>query len=635
MVEGPGAARIPLLGSYVAKQCPVRAQNDHDAALADLDVEEPSPAQQERMDGGNTFERRIFDFMLGALGERCLEIPDGPPGDMQAATLAAMAAGREVILGGWLPSDEEARRTGRPDILVRAAARASTAYLPVDVKHHKFTQAGPGSMAVSTLSRPFLWAAGLTDRVTCRPDRRFQDGLQLAHYWRMLEACGFAPDRRPVGAIVDSSESVWWLNLDDDVLQWPGGGDDDVVSLLGWYDRAFAERVAVVARTLARNEDPSLPRAVAPWHHEECGLCPWRQVCRTELESVDDVSLVPRLGSADRARLAAHGITTVAGLAALDWDTARLVRDLAATSLSIDGLRAATLGADPSAPLHSVVGARRPAVLRALDGAGAVTVADLDRLDPVTEALASAQSGLCDQIDQARVLWSGVPHRARGQGHLEVPRGDVEVDVDMESTAAGAYLWGALTTLRAPVPGVEEGYRPFATFDPLSDLEAGKVFREFWQWLTDLRRQAAQAGRTVRVYCYSRAAEEGQMRRALASGVRGLPPTGELESFLVSEEWVDLLATVRPRLVTCGGFGLKELAASAGFSYRDQSPSGDESMVWYRRAVSDDPEDDPAGHRRRLLAYNEDDVRATLAVREWLDRDGDRLPALEDWTAPA
>jgi predicted RecB family nuclease len=52
-------------------------------------------------------------------------------------------------------------------------------------------------------------------------------------------------------------------------------------------------------------------------------------------------------------------------------------------------------------------------------------------------------------------------------------------------------------------------------------------------------------------------------------------------------------------------------------------------MLWWREAV--DPDATPAGReaaRTRLLAYNADDVRATLHVREWLTREGPRVGAV-------
>ena len=53
-------------------------------------------------------------------------------------------------------------------------------------------------------------------------------------------------------------------------------------------------------------------------------------------------------------------------------------------------------------------------------------------------------------------------------------------------------------------------------------------------------------------------------------------------------------------------------------------------MVRYAEAVGDPDEVTRAEARRWLLEYNEDDVRATATVREWLDRDGRRLPSVEE-----
>lgn len=58
----------------------------------------------------------------------------------------------------------------------------------------------------------------------------------------------------------------------------------------------------------------------------------------------------------------------------------------------------------------------------------------------------------------------------------------------------------------------------------------------------------------------------------------------------------------------------------AGFQWRDEDPGGDQSTVWYERAVSHPDQGVREENRARLLAYNEDDVKATAAIREWLTR---------------
>ena len=82
---------------------------------------------------------------------------------------------------------------------------------------------------------------------------------------------------------------------------------------------------------------------------------------------------------------------------------------------------------------------------------------------------------------------------------------------------------------------------------------------------------------------------------------------------MASPSWVDLYRVFDTQLITGDRVGLKRVASLAGFSWRDEDPGGAQSMVWYEQAVQGDGQ-----ARQRLLAYNEDDVRATLALRDWL-----------------
>ena len=57
-------------------------------------------------------------------------------------------------------------------------------------------------------------------------------------------------------------------------------------------------------------------------------------------------------------------------------------------------------------------------------------------------------------------------------------------------------------------------------------------------------------------------------------------------------------------------------------------------MVSYIEATSDPDETVRAGAQRWILDYNEDDVRATAALREWLDQRASLLPSIEDAHRP-
>ncbi|MBB1045490.1 TM0106 family RecB-like putative nuclease, partial [Dietzia sp. DQ11-44] len=209
-----------------------------------------------------------------------------------------------------------------------------------------------------------------------------------------------------------------------------------------------------------------------------------------------------------------------------------------------------------------------------------------------------------------------------------IPRADVEVDVDLESHLDdGAYLWGTLLTLRDGRRLEAEGYRPFATWARLPDPDEGRSFAEFWRWLTGIRDRAEGQGRTFRAYCYSRSAENGWMLstatrfgpEGTVAVVRGVPSVSEVRGFISSPQWVDVHEAVATQFVSTSGLGLKVVAPVAGFHWRDPDAGGEQSIGWYRDAQASRGVERDSG-RERILAYNEDDVRATRAVREWISR---------------
>ena len=63
------------------------------------------------------------------------------------------------------------------------------------------------------------------------------------------------------------------------------------------------------------------------------------------------------------------------------------------------------------------------------------------------------------------------------------------------------------------------------------------------------------------------------------------------------------------------------VAPAAGFTWRDPEAGGEASLGWYRDAQAARGVERDAG-RDRILTYNEDDVQATRAVREWISRLG-------------
>jgi predicted RecB family nuclease len=121
------------------------------------------------------------------------------------------------------------------------------------------------------------------------------------------------------------------------------------------------------------------------------------------------------------------------------------------------------------------------------------------------------------------------------------------------------------------------------------------------------------------------------MNRAVATTVDDGPSMHDLDDFRQQSPsvWIDLHNLAKEQIQTEGPLGLKQLAASAGFQWRDDNPSGEASMLWYEVATRGD-NDEAAASRQRILDYNEDDCRATKSLRDWLNGPAKALAHRDD-----
>jgi predicted RecB family nuclease len=598
-------SQVPLQGAYVAKQCPVRAQND---TIQPSEALPPDAFTERLFAAGKAFEAEVVTEILGLHSGVVVVEGEDPPA-CQAATVAAMAAGAASIVNAWLPADLASRRVGKPDLLVAAA---NGGYRPIDVKWHMNLEpaiskgsALPG--LCSGLNSLTLEGALLDDGLAAR--RREGDVLQLAHYQRMLEAAGYAASDGRWAGIIGTERQVVWYDLDTPIWRTPSSsGKTKLRSTMERYDFEFGFRLDVIAVAGQHKLDSSVELLTVPVKISECEACPWWDYCRPQLTAgAGDVSLLPRVGYRLWRVHQDHGVTDRAALAALDTRTAQLI----AAGVDVNTLRSVCSGFAPDHPIADVASAKqRPA----LGGIGIRTVGDLMSLDERTASyFGSSISGLVEQIDQARAALGPKPvYRRRGVDTVVVPRADVEVDIDMENVEEGCYLWGTLVTDRSVTDLEVPRYQAFVTWEPLTTgIEAMNSSR-FWRWLTDLRRQTHNAGRTFRAFCYNANAENQFLRRLALSTGR----VDEVEAFVASDEWIDLLRVFDSQLVTGRGSGLKLTAPLAGVTWAVDDPGGTNAMNHYDVAVGDGPR---ATHAREwLLSYNQGDVEATLALREWM-----------------
>jgi predicted RecB family nuclease len=615
---------VPPLGGYPAKQCPVRAQWD---VIRPCEPLPPPPALERRLARGVEFERQVVARLLADHPGACV-IPGGDRADpadkirREAATLAAMRAGVPLIVAGRLPADLAGRRSGEPDLLLAAPGPGGARYRPADIKHHRALSAAPDGLPAlcSSLGQPGWQAAEPVPAMTAR--KRVGDLLQLAHYQRMLESAGLAAADGRQGAIIGTEGVVTWYDLDAPCWNTPSAsGRRKNRSTMAVYDFEFDFRLDITAVAAMHLADPRVAPLVVPVRISECDECPWWSWCGPYLRAGSgDVSLLPGIGWRAWQVHRDHGVTDRKALAALDHRTAALV----AAKVDLRPIMAAFGTRPDTTPVAGIIGAARRGQLASLQAAGISTLADARSLDPLTARYSDApMHDLAEQIDQARAaLGDCQVYRRRGVGQVVVPRGDIEVDIDLENTQDGVYLWGALVTDRTGSGSVPAGYRAFASWEPMTSATEADLFGEFWRWLSTIRDTASAGGFAFRAYCYNTAAEAGQLRRIAAGAGR----QDEVAELVSSAAWIDLLAVFRAQLVTGGAVGLKNVAALAGFRWAVADPGGATALVKYDEAV------EPPGHEARewLLRYNQCDVMATLALRDWLDQAASGCPSVQD-----
>ena len=557
-----------LLGAYAAKQCPVRVQNDFLPMVSTLKWE-PSSEEQARLDAGNAFEAGVFAVLAAIHPTAVVVDPQLGKADAIALTVHAMDAASPLILGGWLPDDVEDGRTGKPDILVRV----DRGYVPADVKNHltvkrakvKHIQVSPLSSPEERWQVPGWTATG----------HYYEDGLQLAHYTRMLQACGYhpGPDRlwaavvgtsRLETPLAGAAEFVFvWHDLDDPVRFTFSRARGKVRrSLLERYDHehAFRVKVADTARQITGAAYDPQP-LVEPVGQDECQKCPYERWCAEQM-GPDDPSTAINVGGLNTREwltLRRLGVSTTAALSVVDPDDPQFFDEYFAevTHLTRDQARKRLLGA----------------------------------------------------VERAGMICEGVEIARAGAGSVTVPVADVEIDLDIEWDIENrVYMWGA----RVRRDGDESTARYVADFvewDPLDSPREQALAGRFAAWLRAQREAADAAGRTLKVFHWS------QPERSRLISILGLAEVVDL----VNPDtgiFIDVEKLFKANFVSLHGSSIKKVAPYFGFAWRVDDPGGAISQTYLSAVHGGADPDGVARAKEWLLSYNEDDNAAVARIRD-------------------
>lgn len=492
-------------------------------------------------------------------------------------TAELLLTGAELILQPRL-TDLNARRATSAQAFVRVGRVDDRfAYAPLVIKNHEVVEAASSKYLLEGSLDQLLPSdverrdgLGLRSTPTVR-----RDGLLLAGATRLLAAFG-AADPGLRGALIDRNQRLWWLEL-----KGPAYPRFNLTA----YDALYHERL-VVLEALDDWFESGGEFPTSPYWHRECLTCEFNMHCASELEAIDDVSLTRFTSIKQQEALHSSGVATRAQLARLDPVRAKNARDHTLTA-------------------HENF-VREDRLSRSLD--------KLDEL-----------------IYRARAQVRGTSLRILDSSHMGCPTADVEIDIDMESYDDATYLWGASVTVNRDVEGVASGHYAFVAWEELTKEVEAQIFAQFWSWFADLRQRCLIQDRTVAAYCFWAQAEDGAMDRAVQSPIDGGPTSEDLALFRSTSpsQWIDLHELAKRQIQTEGPLGLKQLASSAGFEWRDVNPSGEASMIWYELARRDRSTESQVS-RQRILDYNEDDCRATKALRDWLNGPAKTLAHRDD-----
>jgi hypothetical protein len=627
--KAPAKAPEFYLGGYDAKTCEEAVQKNFNPQYADAVRDEYTTGDLLRMEAGNRKEAAIGEVLKQLLGARLAVIPACDRSAESKARRTAMTLelmrnpGKvEGIWNARLPQIGETNQTGEPDMLWLHGHRddGTPIWIPIDVKDHKSLEGTSAAKAVkvSDFSQPHPSSA--TETIIGPGNLKKVDALQLAHYDAMLHHLGFGCDEH-IGGIIGREDVIVWHDLDARLYM----HDDEYVgrrrlSAREYYTHEFRRRVDIAENAL---------RGVAltqPEWKGDCKGCQWRTTCHDELAlDLDHITLVQGISPARAKVHYERGVTRANQLAQLDVTTAKLVD----AKIDVLALRDKATEVPAATPIGALDLKLKSPQIDALNAVGVSSCADALALDPVTAAYANSNVfDLAGSIDRARVAKVGKVFLSRNVGFIDLPRVDIELHVDIEDYQGHVYMIGMRSSGRGrKADGSVRKRIEFKSHQDWSGTPEGeaKVFADFWAGIRYWQEYCTEKGYKLRVYHYTQ--HEDHAFRSLAerhAGVEGIPTLSDVEDFLASESWVDLYPIVATQLIwPTEAVTLKDIAKWVKFSWRDEDPSGDNSIAWYLEAIGNESQKVRDEYQKRITAYNEDDCAAQDAVLDWLTRQGE------------
>jgi len=199
--------------------------------------------------------------------------------------------------------------------------------------------------------------------------------------------------------------------------------------------------------------------------------------------------------------------------------------------------------------------------------------------------------------NQAKTLVSNEPTILRKPEFPDV-KNEIYFDIESDPTRDIDYLLGFLVKQKDKDEKPE--YQYFFAKDKSEEPEIWRKFLDFLVGLDDFV-----------IYHYAYYERQVFDRLVLRYGA----PTALVDKF--KENTIDLhIKVIDSVVLPLYFYSLKDVAGYLGYKWDNPEAGGAESVVWY----NDWLEKGDTEIMKRLLRYNEDDVRATMTIKEWLEK---------------
>ncbi|HCP08418.1 MAG TPA: hypothetical protein DIT25_01300, partial [Candidatus Moranbacteria bacterium] len=188
---------------------------------------------------------------------------------------------------------------------------------------------------------------------------------------------------------------------------------------------------------------------------------------------------------------------------------------------------------------------------------------------------------------------------------LELPKVSYELffDIEDDPTQEFVYMHGVYER-----NGKGEKFIHFTAKDKTEEAEK-EAFGNFWKYVRSLPQDDFAA------YYYS--PHEKTTYRKMQKLYPDAVSAEEVENFFGNPNVIDLYSIILKHTDwPLGSYSLKEIAQFLGFKWRDETPSGALSIQWFNEYLKNKEED----ILKRILEYNEDDCKATMVMKDALEK---------------